>query len=596
MDKYYQILGLNSGASEEEIKQAYRDLVNVWHPDRFSDPRLKEKANEKLKEINFAYEKLKSYIAGDSRRYGSSEENYSKSQPPPHEPPPKQEKEQSSTKESGRYEESKPPPNEPPKGRVYCSECGTENSSEAKFCQKCGKPLGQSGRSTPFEANEEGAIWNPNAAANWSILFTPAFGSYLQMLNWRTLNESAKASSAQSWFYASLLMLFICFLIGTFVSDREDRYIILWWLSFPYLITWYLAAGRSQAKYVKAKFGTNYPKKPWGRALLIAVGALIGCWVVAFALGFIFRAMTTQDNIHTASVPPSSPPTVGSMSTQPPPETGLSAVDWYNKGGLFLSSGNYIEAIEAYSKAIALNPHLTEAYDGRAFSYYKLGKLQEAIKDLDKVIEAKPRDAKAYRIRGNLHFDLGNIPESVKDMKIAAELEPKPPQQQPQFQTPPQATYQKEAFIPASEYNKRGVEYFNKAEYNKAIDNFTIALSMGINPSYSTYMSRGRAYYETKQYDKAIEDFRQAILLAPNDPKPHGWCGVAHYGKEFYYGALLHFDKAIELDPNSAIYYLNRGYARLKIGGKSEAVLDFKKACNLGDEDACRQLRVLGYR
>jgi len=142
------------------------------------------------------YKTLKAYIAGKGEEYTASEEreNHAKSQPPPHEPPPRREEEQSSTTESGRYEESEPPPNEPPKVRVYCSECGTENSSEAKFCQKCGKPLGQSGRSTPLEANEAGAIWNPNAAANWSILFTPAFGSYLQMLNWRTLSEPAKAS------------------------------------------------------------------------------------------------------------------------------------------------------------------------------------------------------------------------------------------------------------------------------------------------------------------------------------------------------------------------------------------------------------------
>jgi len=55
MDYYYQVLGLKTGVSEEEIRQAYRDLVNVWHPDRFShNPRLQEKAQEKLKEINEA--------------------------------------------------------------------------------------------------------------------------------------------------------------------------------------------------------------------------------------------------------------------------------------------------------------------------------------------------------------------------------------------------------------------------------------------------------------------------------------------------------------------------------------------------------------
>ena len=389
MDKYYQILGLNPGTSEEEIKQAYKDLVNVWHPDRFlNNPRLREKANEKLKEINEAYNKLKSYIAGNPR-YASSED-YGKSQPPPHEPPPKPEREQFSTAQDSGYGRPEPPPNEP-----------------------------------PLKADQANAIWNPNATANWSLPFTPAFGSYLQMLNWRTLNEPAKASSAQSWFYASLLLLFIYFLIGMFVSDAEGRLNIIWWLSFLYLITWYIVAGRSQVKYVKAKFGKNYPKKPWGQALLIAVGALICCWVVAFAVNFIFRAVTTKDNINTASVPHSlSSSEEEPSSTQPPPETGLTPMDWYNTGHSFQSSGNYRAAIDAYSRAIALDPKLTAAYDSRGFSHYKLGELQEAIKDLDKVIEARPGDAKMYRIRGNLHFDLGNIRESVKDMEMAAQLEP----------------------------------------------------------------------------------------------------------------------------------------------------------------------------
>jgi hypothetical protein len=58
---HYQVLGIKPGASQAEIKQAYRDLALVWHPDRFVDnPRLQEKAEEKLKQINAAYEFLKS--------------------------------------------------------------------------------------------------------------------------------------------------------------------------------------------------------------------------------------------------------------------------------------------------------------------------------------------------------------------------------------------------------------------------------------------------------------------------------------------------------------------------------------------------------
>jgi len=59
MDRWYEILGLEPGATPDKVKQAYRDLAKVWHPDRFlNDPRLQKKAEEKLKEINQAYEKL----------------------------------------------------------------------------------------------------------------------------------------------------------------------------------------------------------------------------------------------------------------------------------------------------------------------------------------------------------------------------------------------------------------------------------------------------------------------------------------------------------------------------------------------------------
>ena len=57
----YELLGLAPGATVEELKAAHRDLVKVWHPDRFAhDPRLQQKAQEKLKELNEAYEFLTS--------------------------------------------------------------------------------------------------------------------------------------------------------------------------------------------------------------------------------------------------------------------------------------------------------------------------------------------------------------------------------------------------------------------------------------------------------------------------------------------------------------------------------------------------------
>jgi curved DNA-binding protein CbpA len=49
----YGILHLKPDASEAEIQQGYRDLVRVWHPDRFAaDARLQKIAEEKLSQIH----------------------------------------------------------------------------------------------------------------------------------------------------------------------------------------------------------------------------------------------------------------------------------------------------------------------------------------------------------------------------------------------------------------------------------------------------------------------------------------------------------------------------------------------------------------
>jgi CheY-like chemotaxis protein len=61
VDRYYEILGLWPGASLDEVRRAYRELVQVWHPDRFThNPELRHRAEEKLKVINDSYSRIKS--------------------------------------------------------------------------------------------------------------------------------------------------------------------------------------------------------------------------------------------------------------------------------------------------------------------------------------------------------------------------------------------------------------------------------------------------------------------------------------------------------------------------------------------------------
>jgi len=71
----FEILKLDSDASPSKVKQAHRDLVNVWHPDRFPhNPRLRKRAEEELKEINIAYQEVLSFLSSEQDRLKTTSE------------------------------------------------------------------------------------------------------------------------------------------------------------------------------------------------------------------------------------------------------------------------------------------------------------------------------------------------------------------------------------------------------------------------------------------------------------------------------------------------------------------------------------------
>jgi len=74
----YKVLGVDRNASIEDIKKAYKELVKKYHPDRYQDNPLKNLADEKLAEINEAYEYImENYGKGQSS--SSEDGNYSNS-------------------------------------------------------------------------------------------------------------------------------------------------------------------------------------------------------------------------------------------------------------------------------------------------------------------------------------------------------------------------------------------------------------------------------------------------------------------------------------------------------------------------------------
>lgn len=180
---------------------------------------------------------------------------------------------------------------------MFCGNCGIKISDESRFCPGCGSSVGvQASNASPLHekvetqasiptsqpppsmpplqstASHGPALWNPNAAALWSILFTPAFGTFLHMKNWRALGNTKKATTAMCWFIASIILYAIYF----FSSNPMPAGI------FGLLFWWYLISARPQANLIKQQFGTAYPRKSWLIPLLFAFVALIGLSIAGF--------------------------------------------------------------------------------------------------------------------------------------------------------------------------------------------------------------------------------------------------------------------------------------------------------------------------
>ncbi|MDO8746157.1 MAG: tetratricopeptide repeat protein [Thermodesulfovibrionales bacterium] len=213
----------------------------------------------------------------------------------------------------------------------------------------------------------------------------------------------------------------------------------------------------------------------------------------------------------------------------------LSAIDWFENGCVLVNSGNPQKAVEAFTKAIKLNPNNEKFYVFRGNAYGGVGNNNQAVKDIVKAIKLNPKYAKAYVSRGNAYLRSGSYQQAVKDYSMAVKLNPK----------------HEEA------YCYRGVAYGALGKEQQALEDFSRAIKL--NPEYEkAYFYRGLAYAESGNYHKAIEDF----------------------------------NKAMELNSDDAEAYFNRGRVYGLLGDTYKAVEDIRKAARLGDKAAQNFLKT----
>ncbi|MCP4646643.1 MAG: AAA family ATPase [bacterium] len=153
----------------------------------------------------------------------------------------------------------------------------------------------------------------------------------------------------------------------------------------------------------------------------------------------------------------------------------------------------------------------------------------------------------------------------------------------------------KPQLVDAGSYYKIANDYYEKGDYEKAIENYNMAILL--NPLFSeAYFNRALSYYQLKNYDKSIADYTEAAELDPKNPIIFNNKGDAFYRKQDYTSAIKDYDKAIMLNPNYLKAYYNRALSYASLEDYEKAVEDFTKVVQLKpDFSEAYHLRGLAY-
>jgi tetratricopeptide (TPR) repeat protein len=115
-----------------------------------------------------------------------------------------------------------------------------------------------------------------------------------------------------------------------------------------------------------------------------------------------------------------------------------------------------------------------------------------------------------------------------------------------------------------------------------------------VNKNASYWFNKGALVSTYGNNKAAVEYFQKAIALDPNFSGAYFSQGVSYGQLGEYSKAVAQINIALKMQPQNGMYYYGRGRVYLLWGDKAKAIDDFKKAAELGDEDALNYLDYIG--
>lgn len=224
---------------------------------------------------------------------------------------------------------------------------------------------------------------------------------------------------------------------------------------------------------------------------------------------------------------------------------GKYAEDYYDRGKCYSELGMLEQAIEDYTSAIALEGDRYEYYQYRSRAYSDMEKHEESIEDLTTIIDNKLFCLKYYD------------DESMGDLNILFERENK-------------------EYL-AMCYCKRAINYYELDMKKQAMEDYSKAI--GLYPDYSTpYYGRGILYKEQKNYEKALENYSMALKLEESQEtivKILKSRAFVYEQVRQYENALQDYTRLIESTSDNKTYYISRASIYRKLKAYDKAIDDY---------------------
>jgi len=239
----------------------------------------------------------------------------------------------------------------------------------------------------------------------------------------------------------------------------------------------------------------------------------------------------------------------------------MAAEKAYDDGAAYLRLKSMTKALDAFDRALALNPDNADALNGKGVVMTTKRDYDQAVQFYRKAIDADPRNAGFHSNLAIAYHLQGKKDDAVREYRRAVELDPeyrdqldfitggKPPQTPAPAPPAPAPTVSPLQRMAAERIYDEGAAYLRLKSLNKALDAFDRTRVMDPGNA-DAYNGKGVVMTHRRDYDQAIAFFRKAADLDPKNAGFHINLAIVYHLQGEKDAAFREYRRAVELDPD----------------------------------------------